>query len=164
MSGTMEKLLRIFSGRLSSWMEFAAGVSIIAVMLLIGCDIVGRIFGCPVPGAYELVSLSGGLIVGLALPATSRSKGHVSTDILTGKLSEKRQRILSLTTRLIGIAVFLLAAWGMVFMGMRLKASGEVTAVLALPFYPVAYVVGGAFLIQALILFSEILEAKKQNS
>jgi len=163
-SVTMGKLLRIFSGRLSSWMEFAAGVSIIAVMLLIGCDIVGRIFGCPVPGTYELVSLSGGLIVGLALPATSRSKGHVSTDILTGKLSERCISVLSLTTRLIGIAVFLLAAWGMIFMGVRLKASGETTAVLELPFYPVAYAVGGAFLMQALILFSEIFKAAKQNS
>jgi TRAP-type C4-dicarboxylate transport system permease small subunit len=157
----MRKLMGIFSGRLSSWMEIVAGIALIGVMLLIGCDIVGRIFGCPVPGAYELVSLGGGLIIGLALPATSRAKGHVSTDILLAKLPEKSKRILNLVTRLIGIAVFLLAGCGMVLMGLRLKASGEVTAVLALPFYHVAYAIGGAFLIQTIILFSEIFETRK---
>ena len=50
-------------------MEAVAGIALIAVMLLIGCDIVGRIFGYPVPGAYELVSLAGGLIIGLAVRA-----------------------------------------------------------------------------------------------
>jgi TRAP-type transport system small permease protein len=139
-------------------MEIVAGISLIGIMLLIGADIVGRIFGLPVPGTYEIVSLAGGLIIGLALPATSRAKGHVSADILTGKLSEKAKRILTVTTRLISIAIFLLAGYGMIMMGARLKVSGEVTAVLALPFYYVAYAVGGAFLIQVLVLFSEIFK------
>ena len=139
-------------------MEIVAGIALIGVMLLIGTDIVGRIFGCPVPGTYEIVSLAGGLIIGLALPATSRAKGHVSTDLLTGKLSEKAGAFLAVMTRLIGIIIFLLAGYGMVMMGVRLKVSGEVTAVLALPFYYVAYAIGGAFLIQTLILFTEIFE------
>ena len=139
-------------------MEIVAGIALIGVMLLIGTDIVGRIFGCPVPGTYEIVSLAGGLIIGLALPATSRAKGHVSTDLLTGKLSEKARTFLAVMTRLVGIVVFLLAGYGMVMMGVRLKVSGEVTAVLALPFYYVAYAIGGAFLIQTLILFTEIFD------
>ena len=154
----MRKLLGDFSDRCSSWMEIVAGIALIGVMLLIGTDIVGRIFGCPVPGTYEIVSLAGGLIIGLALPATSRAKGHVSTDLLTGKLSEKARTFLAAMTRLVGIVVFLLAGYGMVMMGVRLKVSGEVTAVLALPFYYVAYAIGGAFLIQTLILFTEIFD------
>jgi len=139
-------------------MEIVAGIALIGVMLLIGSDIVGRIFGCPVPGAYEIVSLAGGLIVGMALPATSAAKGHVSTDLLLGKLAEKPRLFLAVMTRLIGIAIFLLAGYGMVMMGVRLKASGEVTAVLAYPFYYVAYAIGGAFLMQTLVLLSEIFE------
>jgi TRAP-type C4-dicarboxylate transport system permease small subunit len=154
----MKNLLPIISGRLSKSMEIVAGIVLIGVMLLIGLDIVGRIFGQPVPGAYEIVSLAGGLIVGLALPATSRAKGHVSADLLEGKLPEKPRYFLTVITRFIGIAVFLLAGWGMVMMGIRLRGAGEVTAVLALPFYYVAYAIGGAFLIQALVLFSEIFE------
>jgi TRAP-type C4-dicarboxylate transport system permease small subunit len=139
-------------------MEVSAGVVLIFVMLLIGTDIVGRIFGFPVPGAYEIVSLVGGLILGLALPATSRAKEHVATDLLTEKLSERPKRILAVITRLMGIAIFLLSGYGMIMMGIRLREAGEVTAVLAFPFYYVAYVMGGAFFIQTLVLFSEIFE------
>ncbi len=139
-------------------MESAAGIALIAVMLLIGSDIVGRVFGRPVPGAYEIVSLAGGLILGLALPATSRVREHVSTDFLLARLSEKPRLFVVVATRLIGIAVFLLTGCGMIMMGTRFKFSGEVTAVLALPFYYVIYAIGGAFLIQTLVLFSEILE------
>lgn len=139
-------------------MEIVAGITLIAVMLLIGTDIIGRMFGFPVPGAYEIVSLAGGLILGMALPATSRAKEHVSTDLLVGKLTEKPKRFLSAATRLIGIGLFLLAGYGMVRMGVRLRDAGEVTAVLAFPFYYVAYAIGGAFLIQTLVLFCEMLE------
>jgi TRAP-type C4-dicarboxylate transport system permease small subunit len=159
----MEGLLRALSDRLSAWMEIVAGITLIGVMLLIGSDIVGRIFGHPVPGTYEIVSLSGGLILGLALPATSRAKGHVSTDLLLEKLSGKPKVFLAVITRLIGIVIFLLAGYGMILMGVRLKNSGEVTAVLALPFYYVAYAIGGAFLIQTLVLLSEIFEKNAKS-
>jgi len=43
-------------------------------------------------------------------------------------------------------------------MGIRLRVSGEVTAVLAFPLYYAAYTVGGAFFIQSLVLLSEIME------
>jgi TRAP-type C4-dicarboxylate transport system permease small subunit len=145
-------------------MEIVAGVVLIAVMLLIGADITGRIFGHPVPGTYEIVSLAGGLIIGLALPATSRSRGHVTTDFLLEKLSPQSRSILTVATRLINIVIFLLAGYGMVMLGVRLKDAGEVTAVLALPFYYVAYAIGGAFLMQTLVLFSEIFETINPKS
>jgi TRAP-type C4-dicarboxylate transport system permease small subunit len=159
----MRPILSKVSGRLSAWMEIVAGIALIGIMLLIGCDIVGRIFGRPVPGAYEMVSLAGGLIIGLALPATSRANGHVSTDLLLEKLSETPKRILAVMTRCIGMAVFLLAGYGMVRMGIRLRYSGEVTAVLAFPFYYAAYVLSGAFFIQALVQLSQICEMINPN-
>jgi TRAP-type C4-dicarboxylate transport system permease small subunit len=152
----MERFLLNLSGRLSAWMETLAGIVLIGVMSLIGVDIVGRIFGFPIPGAYEIVSFAGGLVIGLAVPATSLAKGHVSTDLLLDRLSGKPRSVLIVATRLIGIAIFLVAGCSMVMMGVRLKAAGEVTAVLALPFYHVAYAMGGAFLIQCLVLFSDI--------
>jgi len=153
----MKQRTDLLSARLSSWMEAVAGIALIAVMLLIGCDIVGRIFGYPVPGAYELVSLAGGLIIGLAVPGTSRAKAHLSVDLLLSRLPGRAKNILNTATRLMGIAIFLFVSVSMIWMGLRLRSSGEVTAVLALPFYPVVFLMGGAFLVQALVLFSEII-------
>ncbi len=160
----MGYFLKTVSARMSGWMETLAGIALITVMLLIGADILGRIFGRPVPGTYEIVSLAGGLIIGLALPATSRANGHVSTDLLLQKLSGKSRLMLMAATRLIGILIFLPAGYGMIRMGMRLKDAGEVTAVLALPFYYAAYAIGGAFLIQVLVLLSNFFEMTSSNS
>lgn len=144
------------AGKASTYMEIIAGAALIVVMLLIGADIIGRIFGHPVPGTYEIVSLAGGLILGLALPATSMAREHVSTDFLTDRISPGLKRCFFIATRLIGIGIFLLSGYGMVMMGVRLRDSGEVTAVLAFPFYYVVYALGGAFLVQTLVLISEL--------
>ncbi|MDM7994570.1 MAG: TRAP transporter small permease [Acidobacteriota bacterium] len=153
----MRQITEFLSARLSSCMEAVAGIALIAVMLLIGCDIAGRIFGYPVPGAYELVSLAGGLIIGLAVPGTSRAKAHLSVDLLLSRLPGRSRNILNAATRLVSIVLFLLVSVSMIWMGLRLRSSGEVTAVLALPFYPVVFLMGGAFLVQALVLFSEMI-------
>jgi TRAP-type C4-dicarboxylate transport system permease small subunit len=159
----MKNILSNVSDRLSTWMEIVAGIALIGVMLLIGSDIVGRIFGRPVPGAYEMVSLAGGLIIGLALPATSRANGHVATDLLVEKLAGKPKWILAVMTRCIGIAIFLLAGYGMVRMGIRLKLAGEVTAVLAFPFYYATCALSGAFFIQALVQIAQVYEMINPN-
>jgi TRAP-type C4-dicarboxylate transport system permease small subunit len=164
-SKEMERLLINLSSRLSAWMEMLAGITLMGVTLLIGVDIVGRIFGYPVPGAYEVVSFMGGLVIGLALPATSMAKGHVSTDLLLSRLPVKGQTALIAITRLIGAAVFLIAGSSMIVMGVRLKLAGEVTAVLALPFYHLLYAMGGAFFVQSLVLIAQIVALKSgQNN
>lgn len=144
-------------------MEILAGIALMGVTLLIGADIVGRVFGYPVPGAYEIVSLMGGLVIGLALPATSMAKGHVSTDLLLNRLPVKGQIALTVITRLIGAAVFLIAGWSLIMMGIRLKLAGEVTAVLALPFYHLLYAMGGAFFVQSLVLVAQIAALRSEQ-
>jgi len=152
----LEKLVKASSDRLSTWMEIFAGAALIGVMLLIVSDIVGRIFGHPIPGTYEIVSFAGGLVIGLAAPSTSRARGHVFTDLLLTRLSSKTRSLFVVMTRLIGIFVFALTGFSMIMMGIRLRDAGEVTAVLSLPFYYVAYILGGAFLIQVLVLISDM--------
>ncbi len=159
----MKRLMDTLAGRMSAWMEVVAGSALIAVMLLIGADIIGRLFGHPVPGAYEIVSLAGGLVLGLALPATSMAKEHVSTDFMTARLSTTMRRLLHFGTRLIGIGIFALAGYGMLMMGVRLKEAGEVTAVLAFPFYYVVYALGGALIIQTLVLVAELFAGPKDE-
>jgi len=160
----MRRFIISCSDRVSTWMEVVAGTALTGVMLLIVADITGRAFGLPVPGAYEIVSLAGGLIIGLALPATSSAKGHVCTDILIARLSRTTRNVIMTGTRLIGICLFLLAGFGMIWMSLRLKAAGEVTAVLSFPFYYATFAIGGAFAIQALVLFSEILRMSRHDT
>ena len=143
---------------LGNGMEIGAGTVLLAIMILTVIDIVGRTAGHPVSGTYEVVSVAGGLIVGLALPNTSRARAHVYMDILILRLPSKVQSVLMIMTRSLSMILFGLAGLGMIMMGGRLKTAGEVTAVLSLPFYCVAYALGGAFWLQTLLLGSDVAE------
>ncbi|PKL15498.1 MAG: C4-dicarboxylate ABC transporter permease, partial [Spirochaetae bacterium HGW-Spirochaetae-5] len=55
-----------------------ACVAIIIMMLLSVADVVLRLFGKPIPGAYELVGVLGTIVVSFALGFTSLEKGHIA--------------------------------------------------------------------------------------
>ncbi len=156
----MTKATKFFmgiSGRLSKWLEVIAGVALVAVMVLTGCDIVGRAFGRPIPGAYEIVSFAGGLVIGLAMPVTSLTGGHVMVDLIIARVSSRTSTVLHIITRLMGILMFLLLGYAIIKMGIQLKEAGEVTPVLSLPFHLVAYLIAGACIVESLILAGDIV-------
>jgi len=153
------KILEWLANKSSSWLEMIAGIALISVMLLTGCDIVGRAFRMPILGTFELISFAGGLVIGLAVPVTSRMKQHVIVDILLERVSKQTRLILVVITRLMGVALFLILGYSLIKMGSHISASGEVTSVLNLPFYPVAYAMGGAFFVEALILVVDMVKA-----
>lgn len=153
-----KKVLMRISDRISNWMEISAGVLLVLLMFITGCDIVGRIFGHPIPGTYEMVSFAGGLVIGLALPVTSRERAHVIVDIVTLRVSSRAGAILHVMTRLMVIALFLLLGYATVRMGTDFRTHGQVTPVLGFPYYPVAYIISGACLMESLVLVVDLVK------
>jgi TRAP-type C4-dicarboxylate transport system permease small subunit len=150
------KSLMDISERFSTWLEIVSGVALIAIMVLTGCDIVGRAFGHPIAGTYEIVSFAGGIVIGLAMPVTSLARGHVMVDLVTAHVSKPVGNILHVITRVMVIILFLLLSYAITKMGINLHTSGEVTPVLSLPFYFVAYAFAGACLVECFILVGDL--------
>ena len=128
------------------------GVSLVFLMLLTVVDVVLRTFGRPVPGTYELVGFAGALAIGSALPYTSWVRGHVHVDSLITRLPSTGRWVLHVITRLLAIGLFVLLGWNLVRFGLDLRASGEVSPTLELRFYPVAFGLAVACLLQVLVL------------
>jgi TRAP-type C4-dicarboxylate transport system permease small subunit len=152
------KIVERASYWLSNGFGAVSGAALALVTLLTACDIVGRVMGHPILGAYEIVSFAGGLVVALAVPITSRNKGHVIVDMLIGVVPKMTKTILEVTTRLLVIAFFLIAGYGLVKMGMDSASMGEMSQILHLPYYPVLYIMGGAFFVEAVVLVSDVFE------
>jgi TRAP-type C4-dicarboxylate transport system permease small subunit len=143
--------------RSCNWLENVAGVALVSIMLFSGIDIVGRAFGKPIPGTYEVISFAGGLIVGLAVPASAVGKVHIMVDMFSDKLSLGSKAILHCITRLIGGALLSITGFALIKLGSKLKAAGEYTPVLEISFYPVAYAMGVAFIVTALVLIMQAI-------
>jgi hypothetical protein len=81
-----------------------------------------------------------------------------------GKLSPSPKFVLHFISRLMGAGFLCATGYALVKMAGRFKTTGDLTAVLQLPFYPVAYAMGGAFVLTGLILIFESVHRGGSNA
>lgn len=147
----------------SGVMYVIAGIALTAMVTITVADVILRMFKRPIVGTYEIVGLLGAIMVGFAIPQTSRAKGHVAMDFLEGKLPEGVDRVLSIITRLLGIVLFILIGWQLWLLGDDYLRIGEVTLTVHLPQYPVCYGMAVCCFIECVVLLLEILQPEKQG-
>jgi TRAP-type C4-dicarboxylate transport system permease small subunit len=144
--------------KLSTWMQALSGLALTCLMLLTTVDVVGRTFGHPIIGTYELVGLGGAIVLGFAMPITSWVRGHIYVETLYDKWPQPVQLVVSIITRLVGIVLFLTIGWNLFKLGYDLYAAHEVTLTRHLPFYPVAYGLAFCCLVQAIVLVGDMIK------
>jgi TRAP-type C4-dicarboxylate transport system permease small subunit len=151
----MQRLLGVVS-KISRWMNTIAAVALGFMILLTVADVIMRYFRRPIIGTYEMVALSGAVIIGFSIPFTSWMKGHINVDFLILKLSPKGRKIFNFVTKCFGIGLFLIIGWNLIILGMDFHKVGEVTPTRHLPIYPVLYGVGICCFFECLVLLCDI--------
>lgn len=152
--------MNAIAGWLSQVMFLVAGVALVGSMFLTVADVTLRSFGHPILGTFELIGLLGAVVIGFAIPQTSRLGGHVIMELIAHKLPAIWQRMLHVVTRIMGIGLFGLIAWNLWSMGDDFRRVGEVTPILSVPLYPVPYGIAFCCLIECLVLFVEMVGKK----
>jgi TRAP-type C4-dicarboxylate transport system permease small subunit len=142
----------------SSLFNMVASAALVLMMLLTCLDIFMRyFFSSPIIGTYDLVSLLGAVLAAFAMPYTMLKKGHVAVEILIQSLSKGKQLLIETLTHLIGISLFLVLVWQALNLSKDMKAAGEVTPTLLLPFYPILYCMAVCFLGLCLAILVNLL-------
>ncbi len=152
----MEGFLSKIKG-LTRSLNIIAGTALTFMMLLTVADVILRSFRRPIPGTYELVAFLGAVVLGFCLPFTSWMRGHIYVDFFVSRFSQKIRNVFHISTRCMVIWLFLMIGWNLIKYGTDLKESGEVSMVLQMPFYPVAYGIGVCCFIQCLVCLCDIL-------
>ena len=155
----MEKVMKVVL-RLSNYFSVVAEVTLSLMMMITVSDVILRAFNRPILGAYEVVSFFGAVAMGFSTPITSWTRGHVNVDIVTSKLPKKARNIVNIGTRCLVIALFLLLSWRLAVYGMNLQRASEVSMTLRLPFYPIAYGLAVACLLQCIVVCCDILKIR----
>ena len=143
---------------LSSFFNLFAAASLAAIILLTCTDVSMRyFFSRPMAGTYDLVSLMGAVVAAFAMPYTMLMRGHVAVDLFVRKLSRKKQLAVETVTHMVGICLFLIMVWQCFVLASDMKAAGEVTPTLLLPFYPVVYFMSVCFFVLCLAILVNLL-------
>jgi TRAP-type C4-dicarboxylate transport system permease small subunit len=127
------------------------------MMLLTVTDVLLRAGGHPFIGTYEIVALLLALVIGFGIPQVSLDRGHVYMDFLLEKLSKRGKKVMNTITRLFCIILFLPLGYNLFNVGARFHASGEVSATIKIPFYPVAYGVAVCCLLECCVFIFDIV-------
>ncbi len=122
--------------RPGKYFNVIASVAVSTMMLLSTADVVLRLFGKPIPGAYELVGFIGTIIVSFALGFTSLEKGHIAVELLYRKLPQRTQLAIETFTNTVSFLFFGLITYQAFIYALDMRKSGEVSPTLQMPVYP----------------------------
>ena len=116
-------------------MAAVGGAAVAGIVLVTVGDVVGRRFGWPVKGAYDLVRVLGAIAMACALPLTKAVKGHIAIEYFFQKLGPRGRAATDTLMRLVLLALFGLLAWQFARQGRTFLDSGEVTTTLHMPMF-----------------------------
>jgi TRAP-type C4-dicarboxylate transport system permease small subunit len=134
------------------------GVALTFMMCLTVADVVLRSFGYPILGAYELVGLSLAIVIGFSIPKVSMDRGQVYMEILLERLPAKNRAVLNTFTRILCIILFGIIGWNLFLVGNEFHATGEVSATIRIPFFPIAYCIAICCFLECLVFISDIVK------
>ena len=115
----------------------------------------------PIDWSYEVVVLLGAIAIGFSLPRTTLDKQHVFMEFLVTKASGRWKRAILGVTRCLGIGLFAIFAWRTFVYGKNIASFGQVSPILEIPEYPVAYGVGACCIIVCAVLVQDLIESLK---
>ena len=141
------------------WISCTVLVTIVGLTVL---DVTLRKFGRPIDFTFEIVVFLAAIVIGFALPQTSLEKGHVVMDFLSVKLSQKWRRLLYLSTRWVGVITFAIIGWNIMRIGNHLLRMKQVSPILEIPEFPVAYGVGACCFVECLVLVFDFMQNSKE--
>lgn len=138
-----------------------AAVAVVGMMGVTALDVVMRYFRIAFPGAYDIISLLGSVVVAFALTYTSIQRGHIAVDFVYQKLPERYRPLFDIFNELAGGVFFALLAWRcFVYAGM-LRGVGEVSLTIRIPTYPFVAGIGINCALLSLYLLLRLVRALK---
>ena len=126
------------------------------MLLSLGNMIVGHVR--PIVGTYELVAFLGAVVIGFSIPLTSWLRGHIYVDFFIFRFPQKTRNAFNITTRCLGIFLFLMIGINLFKYGMDLQRAGEVSLTLQIPAYPIVFGVGVCCFAQCLVLMGDMVK------
>ncbi|WP_170923701.1 TRAP transporter small permease [Desulfocicer vacuolatum] len=145
-------------------MKKVSGVMLVAMMLVTCLDVGGNIFGHPLLGSEEIVSLLAALLIAFTLPAAHQERAHIGVDMLYLRFSPRTKKINDSILCVITAIFFSLVSWECFKYAGDLKRIGQVTAVLELPIYYILYAVSAGCGFLSLVVVSQLLKIIREGS
>lgn len=138
--------------RLLRAIEYVAAILLAGIMLLTVTDVVARyLFHSPIPAGFELTEMAMQVMIYLCIAVAVATNDHIKVTLIDPLLA-RLPRLATGIDRLSGVLVAVAFAFlGYTMMELARGKAGDLTAVLGWPVAPVAWVIGGAMYLSAIL-------------
>jgi TRAP-type C4-dicarboxylate transport system permease small subunit len=144
--GLKMHLLERLTRHISRWFNGFALIALSAMLFLVTVDIIGaKVFSLPVPGAMDLTSLLGVLIIGFSMTQTYMKGRHINVDFLMIRTPKRLRRVLRCLSTCLCTLFFLFVVWRLFLYAHDLYVYGEKSLTVKIPLFPFAYALAVAF-------------------
>ncbi len=155
-------LLEKFIRRISRWFNGIALIALSAMLLLVTMDIVGaKVFSLPVPGAMDLTSLLGILVIGFSMTRTYLEGRHITVDFVMILAPKGVRRVSRTLSGCLCTLFFAFVVWRLFLYAHDLQVYGEKSLTVKIPLYPFAYALAVAFVPMLLAVPIQLYRALK---
>lgn len=139
-----------------------AQIGVMAMLLLVFGNILGRKFWKPIFGAYDYVGFIGAVIVAFSIAYCAMKKGHIQVELLVTRFPKRIQGIIDSVIGILSLGLFCVITWQCVVYGNDMRRTGELSMTAQAPFYPYIYGIAfGCVLLCLVILFDLIKSVNK---
>lgn len=129
-----------FIRRADGLLGLIAALILVAIMLLTCADVIGRyLLDKPIPGAFEITELAMGALIFASLPLVTLRREQVTVDLLAHLIPQGIMKVQQLLLDLISIVCVGVIGWRVWIKAVEMASTGETTATLEIPVYPLVY-------------------------
>jgi TRAP-type C4-dicarboxylate transport system permease small subunit len=153
----MEKMFNLLQ-KVSRAFTDIGGVALTFMMCLTVADVILRCFNYPILGAYEMVALSLAIVIGFSIPKASMDRSHIQMEMVIERLPAQGRALLNTFTRILCIILFGIIGYNLIVVGNEFLSTGETSATLQIPFYPIAYCIAVCCFLQCFVFVSDIVK------
>ena len=142
-------LLDYITQRLSIVSRRIAKICLCGIIAVTVVDVFLRyFFNAPIFGSADIVKLLEGAVLAFSLLCTHIMGGNITIDIIVERFSKRSQHIIHSINLVISFCFFLFLGYISAEHGIAMFRAGEVTMALAIPVYPVLFVISfGCFVL-----------------
>ncbi len=138
---------------MSNWFNWAALAGLTVMLGLITVDIVGaKIFKQPIPGAMDLTSLLGLVVIAFSVAQTQIMNRHITVDFLTLRLPKHLRMLVRSISTLLCILLIAVIIWRAFLHAHDMHVLGDASLTVKIPLAPFGYGLAVAFIPMLLIL------------
>lgn len=161
----MSSFLEAFYSGIRRIIIFLALLAGLAILVMIGVtvtDVILRMFGTGITGAYDIVRIMGIIAISFSLPYVTAIKGHIAIEFFYHRFSRTGRIVLDSSFRTISVLVFLLLAWRNILYGLLLLNSNQVMQTLPIPVFWIPWMISLSCVLMILTILYHLFHPGKE--